>query len=754
MTTEQSSLHAARAYCDRGYAVVPVPHAEKGPRISGWQHLRLGPDDLAKHFNGTGNIGLLLGEPSGGLVDVDLDCPEAIELADRFLPPTSAMTGRASKPRSHRWYVCPGVSTRQFKDPVTKEMIVELRSTGVQTVVGPSLHPDGERYDTLEGQPAVVSPAALMAGVEALYNAVLAQRGWKPEPPEPPRPRPDGPRRRASPDDHARAAAYLDRMPESVSGQGGHDRLYAAATAMVHGFGLDADAAMHLLRDRFNPRCQPPWTERELMHKVDDAVNKPHDRPYGWLRDARAQRRAGEAGDPPELEPLTDLGNSERFTRSFAEHVRYSHATGVWFTWDGRRWKEDDRGLPTRLAGTMARQIAAEAGTIDNDGDREKAIEWARKCESRGRIESTVALARSQEGCAIGLDELDRDPWRFNALNGTIDLRTGQLGPHRRDDLITRLAPVNYDPDAACPRFDAFLNRAFAGDEELIGYVLRLLGMALTGDITEQVLPIFHGAGANGKSVLVDTVAGIMGDYAGDAPPYLLVESRRDEHPTEIADLRGRRLVVASETEDNASLKMQLVKKLTGDAKLKGRKMRQDYFSFDRTHKTLLVTNHPPRVRERSEAVWRRLRLIPFHVVIPEHERDPRLLEKLRAEWPGVLARLVRGCLEWQRDGLGCPDAVRLATTDYRTDEDSVGRWLEACCTTDALGEGSGLFTPWRDILGSCAAWCEAQGERPIRERTLAHELTQRGFPTGTRRIDGQAVRGRRGLTLRPEPRP
>jgi hypothetical protein len=279
-------IESARTYLARGYAVIPVPARKKIPVLKGWTDLRLSESELPAHFNGTGNIGVLLGEPSGWLVDVDLDCAEAVALAPKFLPPTGAMSGRPGKPVSHWWYICEGIKTRKHQDPVSKKMIVELRSTGAQTVVGPSIHPSGEPYDPLDGEPAVVDADELAAAVAALADAVTeARHGRK----ERPRSQPEGLGTPTFPASDAlirRAAAYLDRIPPAISGSGGHSQTYTAATAMVHGFGLDPEAAFSLLWDRYNPRCEPPWSEKELRHKVSDAASKPHDRPHGWLRDA------------------------------------------------------------------------------------------------------------------------------------------------------------------------------------------------------------------------------------------------------------------------------------------------------------------------------------------------------------------------------------------------------------------------------------------------------------------------------------
>lgn len=314
-------LDAARWYLARGYAPIPVPAGSKIPVLKGWTDLRLADADLPQHFNGTGNIGVLLGEPSGWLVDVDLDCEEAVALAPEFLPPTGAKSGRPGKRASHWWYVCEGAKTRKHQDPASKKMIVELRSTGAQTVVGPSMHPSGEQYDALDGEPAVVDIGVLGAAVAALAEAVIERRGGRKERP---RSQSEPQRTPTFPAEDAvlrRAEAYLDRIPPAISGAGGHSQTYTAATAMVHSFGLDAEAAFGLLWDRYNPRCQPPWSEKELRHKVSDAVSKPHDRPHAWLRDAQKpedqggvdlsgfdpERRRG-AGDRPRSERPADPG--------------------------------------------------------------------------------------------------------------------------------------------------------------------------------------------------------------------------------------------------------------------------------------------------------------------------------------------------------------------------------------------------------------------------------------------------------------
>jgi hypothetical protein len=279
-------VHAARDYIRRGFAPVPIYAGQKDPCLKNWLRLRLRYGDVPHAFRAAGNLGLILGPASRDLVDVDLDCVEARELADNFLPPTAAITGRPSSPRSHRWYICPEVQTVRHRDPVTRASIVELRGTGSQTLVGPSIHPSGERYDPLNGDPAPVKLQELRDAVSRLAAEVIRLRhGNIPNPrialgslPRPPMVF-SGDRGRLI----RRASAYLGAMPPAISGQGGHNAAYAAATVLVHGFCLTAEEAFEILRREYNPRCQPPWSEKELLHKVTDATTRSHSLEQGWL---------------------------------------------------------------------------------------------------------------------------------------------------------------------------------------------------------------------------------------------------------------------------------------------------------------------------------------------------------------------------------------------------------------------------------------------------------------------------------------
>ena len=313
-----SLLQAAQQYLQRGWSPIPIPPKSKRPVIKGWPTLQLLSEQLAEHFGGDGNLGLALGHVSGGLVDVDLDCDEAVELAAQYLPATTAKSGRSSRPESHWWYYSPDVETTKFKDPVTGEMLVELRGSGAQTIVGPSVHPDGEPYDVLTGEPALVPAPMLTACVKALAERIIRQRhGDLPQttiPNTPVRPI------HGDDNDEARAIAYLDALPAAVSGQGGHSAAYTAATALVHGFAIEPERALDILRHHYNPRCEPPWSEKELSHKIHEAVTKPHERPLGWLLDS--DRAFANSKSPVDLSGIT-AQFSNRFPNDAAPELQY-----------------------------------------------------------------------------------------------------------------------------------------------------------------------------------------------------------------------------------------------------------------------------------------------------------------------------------------------------------------------------------------------------------------------------------------------
>jgi putative DNA primase/helicase len=261
-------------------------------------------------------------------------------------------------------------------------------------------------------------------------------------------------------------------------------------------------------------------------------------------------------------------------------------------------------------------------------------------------------------------------------------------------------------------------------DVELRAFVRRLVGYCLTGSTQEHVLPFLYGIGSNGKSTFLNVVLALLGvDYAIKAPTDLLLAKKNETHPTELADLFGKRFVACIEAEDGRRLAESLVKELTGGDRIRARHMREDFWEFSATHKIWLAANHKPQVRGTDHGIWRRIKLIPFTVIIPDDQQDKELLNKLLAELPGILNWALAGCLEWQQAGLGEPPAVKAATADYRNEMDVLGDFIaDRCIIGDDYGAGSAqLFEAYK-------AWAESAGERPVTQRRFGLQMVERGF--------------------------
>jgi len=334
-----------------------------------------------------------------------------------------------------------------------------------------------------------------------------------------------------------------------------------------------------------------------------------------------------------------------------------------------------------------------------------------------------LTLANSEPGIPVMPSDLDANPWTLNVLNGAINLRTGQLSKPRRQDLITKLAPVIYDPDAQCPLWERFLLEVMGGDQELVSFLQRAIGCTLTGDTSEQVIFILHGKGANGKSTLLETLRAMLGeDYTVQIRAESLMVKQGDTIPNDIARLKGARLVNARETEEGKRLAEALVKEMTGGDTMTARFMRGEFFDFKPEFKLFLAANHKPTIRGTDLAIWRRIRLIPFDVTFPEDKQDKQLAKKLRRELPGILAWAVRGCQGWQvLGGLGTPAAVKTATEEYRSESDTLAAFLEECTVTEDNTE-----TQAKPMYEAYKAWCEENGERYEKQTMFGRRIKER----------------------------
>lgn len=348
-------------------------------------------------------------------------------------------------------------------------------------------------------------------------------------------------------------------------------------------------------------------------------------------------------------------------------------------------------------------------------------MKWALRCQKSGDVMGLLHTAAPR--LAVDLDILDADPMLLNCPNGTVDLRTGELRHHRAEDFLTKMTNVPFDPAAVCPRWERFLTEIFQGDGELISFIQRALGYSLTGDESEQVFFILYGVGANGKSTLITLVIQMLGDYAMTAAPGLLMAKKYEGHATELADLFQQRFVASSEVRTDARWDEERIKQLTGGDKIKARRMREDFWEFMPTHKIWLSANHRPATVDTTHSFWRRVKMIPFNATFMDGQRDNALLGTLMAEAPGILAWVVRGCLEWQRNGLGSAAAVDRATTSYRQVSDELQTFIDECCKRTNTGQIKAM-----DLYSAYLHYCEERGERPQSNRVFGDRIREMGF--------------------------
>lgn len=424
--------------------------------------------------------------------------------------------------------------------------------------------------------------------------------------------------------------------------------------------------------------------------------------------------------------PRTDLGNAERLVARFGDDIRYCPLLKSWFVWDGQRWTLDETGQVHRLAKQTARDILGESAIAREHGEDSTASELAkhaRRSESEARLKSMVSLATTEKSVVITSDMLDKDPFLFNVENGTIDLRTGELREHRRGDLLTKLAPVEFDPKARAPRWEQFLATVLSEDEELVSYLQRTVGYSLTGDIREQVIFLPYGTGNNGKSTFLKAIQDLLGDYAQQADAASFLANKGHGIPNDIAAMRGSRMVSAVEVRAGSMFDEATVKQITGGDRIKARFLYKEYFEFDPTFKIWLAVNHKPEISHQDHAIWRRIRVIPFSVSIPEAQKDKKLSAKLREELSGILNWALEGCAVWLKNGLATPLTVELETETYREDMDDLGEFFEQFCV-----ERSGCCTK-NSLYTRYASWAELQGpDKPMSKKRFGMTMKERGY--------------------------
>jgi putative DNA primase/helicase len=422
--------------------------------------------------------------------------------------------------------------------------------------------------------------------------------------------------------------------------------------------------------------------------------------------------------DTPEENEIPAPAFSEQalamlFADAHHAELRYVAVWSKWLIYDGVKWRFDD----TRKAWTYAGKVCRRAAQQTNKRSEKKGLASAK---TRAAV---INIAGDDRQIAATIDQWDTDQWLLNTPGGVVDLRTGRMRSHRPDDYMTKSTAVAQDARCPIPRWKAFLQKITDHNRELENYIRRALGYSLTGSTREQVLFFLYGQGKNGKGTLMTTASRIFADYHRTASLETFVVTTHERHSTDIAGLRGARLVTVGETEEGKRWAESKIKELTGGDKVTARFMRQDNFDFYPEFKLFISGNHRPKLGSVTIAIRRRMNMLPFTVIIPEEQRDRDLGEKLKPEWPGILAWMIDGCLEWQRIGLKPPPIVTDATDSYLETEDRFGRWIAECFHRDANGwiGSTDLFKLWQQ-------WAAANGEFVGSQTFLNRQMEDHGF--------------------------
>ena len=643
----------------RDPAYTSLKPKSKEPVGSAWQNNPKSPElVLHEHRKLGNNIGLINGSLSG-VVDVDLDCEEAVALAPVFLPEALAEFQHSGNARGHMLFRTPNAGkTQQFKCPDTGSTLVELRSTGSQTMLPPSVHPSGHalRFTEIRDTADAIDFEELTACVRQIAACSLVAQNWQ-----------AGSR-------HQLALGLSGLMLKAGIGKEVAETIIAVICKVT------ADTEV------FDRLSAVRTTYKKLSSEVSG---------YGLLSDVLGDRvlnRLSEwLGIKPDLPSLhqpkknlsllSDMNNEDELTeesmaKAFSawatNRATYVHQYNKWYLWNGVIWQPDPANSVRMLMAEVVSDIRNHASQIYN----RRYEEALRRFESLSKIKNSIEL--SQPRLVSSSSEFNKDPMLLAVRNTWIDLKTGFSVQPTADTLVSLCADVAYDPNADCPVFKTFLGEVFQQQEVLISFIQRVFGYCLTASVDEQCFFIMNGDGANGKSTLLNLFSKLLGSYAKTAAEHTLLANQRVGVGDDLEYLVGSRLITVPETDAKHSLAEAKLKRMTGGDEIAGRALYSSYENFKITGKIVVPTNILPQVSGRDHGIFRRFQIIPFTRTFEPHEQDRSLPQKLNAESSGILNWAIQGCLNWQEEGLNPPLIVTEQLEHYRKDLDTVSKFVEA----------------------------------------------------------------------------
>ncbi len=691
-------------YLDNEFAVTPLNG--KDAFIPEWQKIRISREQALSYISkGNTNIGIVLGDASGGLVDVDIDDEAALVFAPDFLPETGMKFGRSSSPERHWVYkVREAQKTKRFS--ASEGMIIELRGNGSQTMFPGSIHPDTaeEIIFSTVGAPGTSSWSVLKTAVVKI----------------------------------AIAAALL---PVWIKGR--RHNLSLATAGLLAEAGWSEGEAKHFMGVIARHAHDEEAADREVcvettFRAVEQGKPVASGAMLSGLIGANGETIAKWLGCTPnnhrKKSPL-DLSNDAECSRAFSDHNK-----GILFYAEKDKWYQRNNGVLLAIGHElMQKEVLKTSQYIILNND----IPWhlvAKKFCSVSGINNIIQLSRSN--LIVDSELFDTDDVMAGCRNGVLSLDEHNL-IDPKDSLITKRLGTEFRANARCPVFEKFITDIFDGDQEMVQFTRRAVGYSLSGSTAEQCLFVLIGAGANGKSTLLNLLGDLFGDYGGTTPMHtLMVQKNPNLATNDLASLVGKRFVAASESEAGSKLAESKIKAMTGGDRIACRHLYKDYFSYVPAFKLWLATNDLPRIDGTTEAIWRRFNVIEFPVTFGPDRRDPHILQKLRAELPGILNWALDGYAQWKLQGLNPPIKVKEATNAYRSENDTVSQFIEICCDRVRNKKQSTA-----ELHAAYEIWCAKNGLDALSKVRFGKELGRLGFEI-FRKASGN---GWRGICLKDE---
>jgi len=738
-----------------GAAFVLLREGEKFPPIeTGWQNKTHNFQEATEHAARGGNVGILAGN---GFVGLDEDDPTAFEGLE--LPKTTLWETRPG--RCGMWLkasdnVAEALNTigkkpdqsqlKLFKDGKPCGEIKLQRTYQVIPNSWKTLE-DGTRvdYKLLDSSPpATISLTKLLADLQSIgvaFSSKLEQNAARLE-----NACQEARKKRAESDEsrtrrYAEAALRDEVLDVAGSSTGNrNERLNRAAFALGQlvavGVLSEAEVTRELSRAAMSAGLELEEIRATIASGLESGSRHPREIPdRNEKEDCRIFQRV-------DCEELTEGGNAARLERIHGDDLRYNHTHKKWYLWDNGRWKIDANGGAMRLAGDVVGELYRAAGNADGKDARDALASFAKATDTRKGLSNMLALAANRLRFALTADDFNQDAWLLGVGDVTIDLKTGNPREPRREDLITNVVGAGYDEAAQCPLWLKFLDRIFP-DDELRKYVKRAVGYCLTGSMAEQVFFFCYGMGANGKSVFLAILRALLNEYAQQADFNTFLVQRNEKVRNDLAALASARVITAIEAEEGGRLSMQVIKSWTGGDPVTARFLFGENFTFQPQGKIWLAANNRPAITERNHAAWRRVRLIPFNVTIPEGEQDKDLEAKLQEELPGILNWALEGLQDYLQNGMLTPEAVQEATEEYRKENDSIEAFLVECCEIGKLKACKNV-----DLYGQYQNFCRMSGLTALSQHKFSPEMKNRTGISSNRNMCGVFWKG---VDLKPD---